>query len=89
MTGPYQGQGGCLTPDTSSPIFLLNGGIHIPSVFISYHGKALNEKTPFLCANDAMNEHGWCLLDQLDYTAATSGGIKANIGLKQEIFLVN
>ena len=36
--------GRCLTMDTSSTIFLLNGVIHIHSVFVSYHGKALDEK---------------------------------------------
>jgi hypothetical protein len=35
--------GGCLAPDTSSPIFLLNGVTHIPSAFVSYHGKAHDE----------------------------------------------
>jgi len=81
--------GGYLAPDTSSPIFLMNGVIHIPSVFVSYHGKALDEKTPLLRANDAMSEHGCRLLNQLGYDAAASGGLKANIGLEQEIFLVD
>jgi len=81
--------GGYLAPDTSSPIFLMNGVIHIPSVFVSYHGKALDEKTPLLRANDAMSEHGCRLLNQLGYDAAASGGLKANNGLEQEIFLVD
>ena len=69
---------GSTAPHTSSPIFLLDGVIHIPSVCVSYQGKALGEKTPLLRANDAMSEHGCRLLDQLGYDAATSGGLKAN-----------
>ena len=61
----------------------------IPSAFVSYHGKAHDEKTPLLHANDVMSEHGCRLLDQLGYDAAASGGLKANIGLGQEIFLVD
>merc|ERR1712086_811970 len=81
--------GGYLAPDTSSPIFLLNGVIHIPSVFVSHHGKAIDEKIPLLRINDAMSEHGCRLLDQLGYNTAASGGLKANIALEQEIFLVD
>ena len=62
--------GGYLALDTSSPIFLLNGVTHIPSAFVSYHGKAHDEKTPLRHANDAMSEHGCRLLDQLGYDAA-------------------
>ena len=80
---------GYLALDTSSPTFLLNCVTHTPSAFVSYHGKAHDKKTLLLHANDAMSEHGCRLLDQLGYDAAASGGLKANIGLKQEIFLVD
>ena len=40
--------------------------IRIPSFFIGYHGKALNEKTMLLHGNDAMSKHGCRLLSQLD-----------------------
>jgi len=80
--------GGYLAVDTSSPVFLRDDVIYIPSVFVSYYGKALDEKTPLLRANDAVNEHGSRLLKHLGYDAAANGGLKANIGLEQEIFLV-
>jgi len=80
--------GGYLAVDTTSPIFLRDGVIYIPSIFVSYHGKALDEKTPLLRANDSMSEHGSRLLKHLGYDAAASGGLKANIGLEQEIFLI-
>jgi len=80
--------GGYLVPDTSSPIFLRDGVVYAPSVFVSYFGQSLDEKTPLLRANDAMSEHGSRLLKHLGYDAAADGGLKANIGLEQEIFLV-
>jgi len=80
--------GGYLAIDTSSPIFLRGDTIYIPSTFVSYFGKSLDEKTPLLRANDAMSKHGSRLLKQLGYAAATDVGLKANIGLEQEIFLI-
>jgi len=80
--------GGYLAIDTSSPVFLRDGVIYIPSVFVTYYGQSLDEKTPLLRANEAVSEHGSRLLKHLGYDAAASGGLKANIGLEQEIFLV-
>lgn len=78
--------GGYLAVDTSSPIFLRGDTIFIPSAFVSYYGHALDEKTPLLRANAALNKHGSRLLSKLGLD--TSSGIRANIGLEQEIFLI-
>mmetsp|Transcript_49176 Transcript_49176/g.73094 ORF Transcript_49176/g.73094 Transcript_49176/m.73094 type:complete len:729 (-) Transcript_49176:158-2344(-) len=80
--------GGYVAIDSTSPVFLRDDVIYIPSVFVSYFGKALDEKTPLLRANDAMSEHGSRLLKHLGYDAAADGGLKANVGLEQEIFFV-
>jgi len=80
--------GGYLAIDTSSPIFLRGDTIFIPSIFVSYYGMALDEKTPLLRANDALSKHGSRLLKHLGYENAEKVGLKANIGLEQEIFLV-
>ncbi len=80
--------GGYLAIDTGSPIFLRGDTIFIPSIFVSYYGMALDEKTPLLRANEAMSKHGSRLLKLLGYDAASKGGLKANIGLEQEIFLI-
>lgn len=77
--------GGYLTIDTTSPIFLRGDVIYIPSIFVSYHGMALDEKTPLLRANDALSKHGSRLLKHLGYDCP---GLKANIGLEQELFLI-
>lgn len=78
--------GGYLTIDPSSPIFLRGDTIFIPSVFVSFYGLALDEKTPLLRANDAMSREGARLLKHIGLTDCT--GLKANIGLEQELFLV-
>jgi glutamine synthetase len=78
--------GGYLAVDTSSPIFLRGDTVFIPSVLVSYHGAALDEKTPVLRANAALDSHGSRLLKLLGLD--TSSGIVTNIGLEQEIFLI-
>eukprot|EP00586_Coscinodiscus_wailesii_P001590 CAMPEP_0172484610 /NCGR_PEP_ID=MMETSP1066-20121228/12143_1 /TAXON_ID=671091 /ORGANISM="Coscinodiscus wailesii, Strain CCMP2513" /LENGTH=707 /DNA_ID=CAMNT_0013249255 /DNA_START=68 /DNA_END=2191 /DNA_ORIENTATION=+ len=77
--------GGYLAVDTSSPIFLRGDTIFIPSCLVSYYGKALDEKTPLLRANEALNKEGTRLLKHLGFEA---GSVKTNIGLEQEFFLV-
>jgi glutamine synthetase len=78
--------GGYLAVDTSSPIFLRGDTIFIPSVLVSYYGAALDEKTPLLRANAALDHHGSRLLSALGVD--TSSGVCTNIGLEQEIFLI-
>ena len=80
--------GGYLAVDTSSPIFLRGDTIFIPSAFVSYYGNALDEKTPVLRANAALNEQGGRLLKHLGLDAAEEGGLVTNIGLEQEMFLI-
>ena len=78
--------GGYLCIDTSSPIFLRGDTMFIPSAFVSYYGAALDEKTPLLRANAALNTQGCRLLKHLGLDV--SDGLRANIGLEQEIFLI-
>jgi glutamine synthetase len=85
LRGTHQA-GGYLAVDTSSPIFLRGDTIFIPSVLVSYYGAALDEKTPLLRANAALDKHGSRLLKQLGLDVST--GICTNIGLEQEIFLI-
>mmetsp|Transcript_26780 Transcript_26780/g.73831 ORF Transcript_26780/g.73831 Transcript_26780/m.73831 type:complete len:717 (+) Transcript_26780:115-2265(+) len=85
LRGTHQA-GGYLAVDTSSPIFLRGDTIFIPSVFVSYYGAALDEKTPLLRANAAIDKHGSRLFSALGLDA--SSGIVTNIGLEQEIFLI-
>jgi len=78
--------GGYLAVDTSSPIFCRGDTIFIPSAFVSYYGAALDEKTPLLRANAALDREATRLFSLLGIECAT--GVQTNIGLEQEIFLV-
>ena len=78
--------GGYLAVDTSSPIFLRGDTIFIPSALVSYYGAALDEKTPLLRANAALDKNASRLFGHLGMDV--SSGIQANIGLEQEIFLI-
>lgn len=80
--------GGYLAIDTSSPIFLRGDTIFIPSAFVSYFGDALDEKTPVLRSNSALDAQGSRLLKHLGLNVSERGGLVSNIGLEQEVFLV-
>eukprot|EP00602_Paraphysomonas_sp_CaronLab_P000037 CAMPEP_0185027510 /NCGR_PEP_ID=MMETSP1103-20130426/12643_1 /TAXON_ID=36769 /ORGANISM="Paraphysomonas bandaiensis, Strain Caron Lab Isolate" /LENGTH=634 /DNA_ID=CAMNT_0027561541 /DNA_START=200 /DNA_END=2104 /DNA_ORIENTATION=+ len=77
--------GGYLGIDPTSPIFLRDDTVFIPSFLVSYHGYALDEKTPLLRSVDAISVHGSRLLKKLGYDVK---GLTCNIGLEQEFFLV-
>jgi len=78
--------GGYLAVDTSSPILCRGDTIFIPSAFVSYYGHALDEKTPLLRSNHALDNQGSRLFSLLGGDA--SSGVQANIGLEQEMFLI-
>ena len=80
--------GGYLAVDSSSPIFLRGDTIFVPSALVSYYGAALDEKTPVLRSNACLNKEGARLLKHLGLDPATEGGLVANIGLEQEMFLI-
>ena len=60
--------GGYTALDPSSPMFIRNDTLYIPTVFVSFYGKALDEKTPLLRAMGTspirrrpggLAPHGW------------------------------
>jgi len=77
--------------DPSSPMFLVesvNGRtLCVPSVFISYHGESLDQKTPLLRAIEAMNTHAVAFLKLLGDVDVHS--VSATLGCEQEYFLVD
>jgi len=77
--------GGYTVLDPSSPIFLRGDTIYIPTVFVSFYGDALDEKTPLLRAMQAVSNEGVRLLKHLGVSAAA---VYPNIGLEQEFFLI-
>ena len=77
--------GGYTALDPSSPIFIRNDTLYIPTVFVSFYGKALDEKAPLLRSMEAVSSAGVRLLGLLGYNCKR---VMPNIGLEQEFFLV-
>jgi glutamine synthetase len=77
--------------DPSSPIFIMEGPngktLCIPSVFISYHGAALDQKTPLLRSMEVLSERALAVLRLLGNKEATR--VVPTLGPEQEYFLVD
>ena len=73
--------------DCTSPAFVKDGSLYIPTVFCSYTGEALDKKTPLLRSVEALNTQAMRLLKLLGNTTATS--VKPNVGPEQEYFLID
>jgi glutamine synthetase len=77
--------GGYTVLDPTSPVFLRGDTVYIPTVFVSFYGDALDEKTPLLRSMNALSVETTRLCKNLGYDI---GGAVPNIGLEQEYFLV-
>jgi glutamine synthetase len=77
--------------DPTSPMFMMtttNGRtLCIPSIFISYHGHALDEKTPLLRSVEALSTQAVGLLHVLGDTNVKR--VSATLGAEQEYFLID
>ena len=77
--------------DPTSPIFISETGssraLCIPSVFISYHGDALDEKTGVLRSNEVLSDRACKLLKLIGDTDVRS--VTTNLGPEQEYFLID
>ncbi|KAJ2722347.1 hypothetical protein GGI07_003371 [Coemansia sp. Benny D115] len=79
--------------DTSSSMFVQQGPngtavLYIPSVFISYNGDALDEKTVLLRSNDVLSRSATELLNLLEPEAHASH-VYTTLGIEQEFFMVD
>lgn len=72
--------------DPSSPVFLMDGTLCIPSVFVSYTGEALDTKVPHLKSMHAISEAAVSVANLFDENVKA---VKVNLGLEQEYFLVD
>jgi glutamine synthetase len=72
--------------DPSSPAFISETTLTIPTIFISYTGAALDYKTPLLRALSAVDKAATEVCQFFD-KAVTS--VKANLGSEQEYFIVD
>ncbi len=78
--------------DVSSPAFIVRGSNHatlcIPTVFVSWNGEALDQKTPLLRSIDAINEQAMRIL-KIFGTDEGVGQVQTTLGTEQEYFLID
>ena len=72
--------------DPSSPVFIMDGTLCIPSVFVSYTGEALDTKAPNLKSLHALSEAAMAVANLFDENIRS---VKVNLGVEQEYFLVD
>ena len=73
--------------DPTSPAFIKDKTLYIPTAFCSYSGEALDKKTPLLRSMEALSKQATRLLNLLGNTEVT--GVSTTVGPEQEYFLVD
>ena len=77
--------------DPTSPAFIMEGPrggiLCIPSVYIGYHGEALDKKTPLLRSMEAINRSAMKVLKLFGNTKVER--VVTTIGTEQEYFLID
>lgn len=73
--------------DPSSPAFIKDGTLYIPTAFCSYGGESLDKKTPLLRSMDALNKSAVRVLHALGATDVTK--VDTTVGSEQEYFLID
>lgn len=72
--------------DPTSPAFISETTLTIPTIFISYTGEALDYKTPLLRALNAVNKAATEVCQYFDKNVTS---VQANLGWEQEYFLID
>ena len=72
--------------DPTSPAFIKDGTLYIPTAFCSYSGEALDKKTPLLRSMEALNREATKVLHILGNQEVSS--VTTTVGPEQEYFLV-
>ena len=73
--------------DPTSPAFIKDGTLYIPTAFCSYTGEALDKKTPLLRSMDALSKEATKVLNLIGQTEVT--GVSTTVGPEQEYFLID
>ncbi len=73
--------------DPSSPAFIKDGSLYIPTAFCSYGGEALDKKTPLLRSMEALSKEAVKMLHLLGYSDVKR--VNTTIGSEQEYFLID
>ncbi|WP_299099396.1 glutamine synthetase III [uncultured Winogradskyella sp.] len=72
--------------DPTSPAFIYDGTLCIPTVFVSYTGEALDYKTPLLRALHAVDKASVAICKYFDKNVKK---VTASLGWEQEYFLID
>ena len=73
--------------DPTSPAFIKDGTLYIPTAFCSYSGEALDKKTPLLRSMQAISKEATKVLNLLGQKDVTS--VSTTVGPEQEYFLID
>ena len=73
--------------DPTSPAFIKDGTLCIPTAFCSYSGEALDKKTPLLRSMEALSKEATKVLNLLGNTEVES--VSTTVGPEQEYFLID
>ena len=72
--------------DPTSPAFIYETTLSIPTIFVAYTGEALDNKTPLLRALQAIDLHATAVCKYFDKNA---NKVSATLGWEQEFFLID
>ena len=78
---------GYTTWDPTSPAFVRDGSLYIPTAFCSYTGEVLDKKTPLLRSMERMSTGAVKILHLLGKTGVTR--VATTVGPEQEYFLID
>ncbi len=73
--------------DPSSHVFVKDGSLYIPSVFLSYGGEALDKKTPLLRSMEAIGKQALRILKLFGNSDVKK--VFTTVGAEQEYFLID
>ena len=73
--------------DPTSPAFIKDGTLYIPTAFCSYTGEALDKKTPLLRSMETLNREAVRLLRLIGHDEVHR--VSATVGPEQEYFLID
>jgi glutamine synthetase len=73
--------------DPTSPVFIHDNSLYIPTAFCSYTGEILDKKTPLLRSMDVISEQAIRILRLFGNTTASR--VTTTVGPEQEYFLVD
>ncbi len=73
--------------DPTSPAFVKDGSLYIPTAFCSYTGEILDKKTPLLRSMEVLSEQALRVLRLFGNTTATR--VTTTVGPEQEYFLID